>query len=83
MQFKSEKRWYDLLVDGEEAVPTKGMSPAKNAWIKEDLTMNMYKPTSYMSTMLAEDVCAPELRNPNNSAIRALGWLKRLFKRMK
>ena len=45
--------------------------------------MNMYKPTSYMSTMLAEDAGAPELRNPNNSAIRARSWLARLFRKMK
>lgn len=81
MQFKSEKRWYDLLVGGKETVPPKGMNPARNAWIKEDL--NMYNTTSYMSTMLAEDVCAPELRNPNHSAIRARGWLARLFRRTK
>ena len=35
---------------------------------------------SHFSVMLCEDVCAPELRNPNNSAIRSAGWLKRLFK---
>ena len=29
---------------------------------------------------LSEDVYAPELRNPNNSAIRFTGWLARIFK---
>ena len=36
--------------------------------------------TSHFSNMLCEDVCAPELRNPNISAIRSTGWLKRIFK---
>ena len=35
---------------------------------------------SRFSSMLCEDVCAPELRNPNNSALRATGWFKRIFK---
>lgn len=35
---------------------------------------------SYFSIILCEDVCAPELRNPNNSAIRSTGWLRRFFK---
>ena len=35
---------------------------------------------SLFSSMLCEDVCAPELRNPNNSAIRSAGWFKRIFK---
>ena len=35
-----------------------------------------------LSTLLAEDVCAPELRNPKNGAIRAYsrGWFANLFK---
>lgn len=36
--------------------------------------------TSHFSNMLCEDVCAPELRNPNNSGMRSTGWLKRIFK---
>ncbi len=34
-----------------------------------------------LSTLLAEDVAAPELRNPRNSAMRARGWFARLFNR--
>ena len=33
---------------------------------------------NHFSVMMCEDVCAPELRNPSNSAIRSNGWLKRL-----
>ncbi len=35
--------------------------------------------TLNLGALLAEDVCAPELRNPNTGAIRARGWLARLF----
>lgn len=36
--------------------------------------------TNHFSCMLCEDVCAPELRNPNNCAIRSTSWLKRIFR---
>lgn len=35
-----------------------------------------------MSSMLAEDVNAPELRNPLNSGMRREGWLRRLFRKV-
>ena len=37
--------------------------------------------TCNMSTILAEDVCAPELRNPKHSGISTIrkGFLTRLF----
>ena len=41
------------------------------------ITMN----NANMASILAEDVNAPELRNPRYSAIRFSGWLKRLFGR--
>ena len=34
---------------------------------------------NYMSTLMAEDVGAPELRNPNHSAIRSRSLFSRLF----
>ena len=34
-----------------------------------------------LSALLAEDVFAPELRNPYNSAIRGGSWFARLFKK--
>ena len=41
--------------------------------------MNNWYCTANMSTMLAEDAGAPELRNPIHSGIRARGWLFRLI----
>ena len=36
-----------------------------------------------MSTILAEDVGAPEIRNPSNSGMRPTeSWLKKLFGRL-
>ena len=35
-----------------------------------------------MSYLLAEDVNAPELRNPMNSGMRREGWLRRLLKKV-
>ncbi len=32
-----------------------------------------------IASQLAEDTGAPELRNPNHSAMRSQGWLSRLF----
>lgn len=32
--------------------------------------------TNRFSSMLCEDVCAPELRNPNHSGMRGIGWLR-------
>lgn len=37
--------------------------------------------TLNLSALLAEDVYAPELRNPKNSGMRARGWFARLFKK--
>lgn len=34
-----------------------------------------------MSRMIAEDINAPEMRNPLNSGMRKTGWLARLFKK--
>ena len=34
-----------------------------------------------LSALLAEDVHAPELRNPRNGALRARGWFAQLFKK--
>ena len=45
-----------------------------NAWFDND--------NQGMSYSLSEDVGAPELRNPNHSAIRASSWLARAFHRM-
>ena len=42
-----------------------------NTWYNEN-TINI-------ASMLAEDAGAPELRNPRNSAIRARGFIARLF----
>lgn len=39
--------------------------------------MNMN--TMMMSRIMAEDCGAPELRNPENGAMRHTGWLSRLF----
>ena len=43
----------------------------------------MYSWNEYarMTFALAEDVHAPELRNPRHSALRARGWLARLLGR--
>ena len=35
-----------------------------------------------MSYCLSEDVGAPELRNPRNSAMRAQSWLGRMLRRV-
>ena len=35
-----------------------------------------------MSSYLSEDVGAPELRNPRNSAMRAQSWLGRMLRRV-
>lgn len=36
----------------------------------------------HLSYMLAEDVNAPELRNPLNSGMRRESWLRRLLKKV-
>lgn len=46
--------------------------------------MNMNMNTMMMSSMLAEDVGAPEIRNPRHSGMRpAKGWLARLLRKLK
>ena len=52
--------------------------------LKEEKAMMNLMNTAYtcnMSTILAEDVCAPELRNPKHSGISTIrkGFLTRLF----
>ena len=37
---------------------------------------------SSMSSVMAEDVNAPELRNPLHSGMRKEGWLRRLMRKM-
>ncbi len=39
----------------------------------------MMNNTLNLSTLLAEDVYAPELRNPNNGAMQSRGFFARLF----
>ena len=48
---------------------------------KEVTSMYMINNNQNWSVQLAEDVNAPELRNPRHSAIRAQGWFARLFKK--
>ena len=43
--------------------------------------MNNWMNHANMASMLAEDVHAPELRNPKNSGMRFSGWLSRLVGR--
>ena len=40
--------------------------------------MNNWNNQMNMTCVLAEDVNAPELRNPKNSGMRFGGWLRRL-----
>lgn len=40
--------------------------------------MNNWMNQMSMASVLAEDVNAPELRNPKNSGMRFVGWLKKL-----
>ena len=40
--------------------------------------MNNWMNQISMASMLAEDVNAPELRNPKNSGMRVKSWLKKL-----
>ncbi len=37
--------------------------------------------TNSLSSLLAEDVHAPELRNPRYSGMRAKGWMARLLRK--
>ena len=43
--------------------------------------MNHWMNQINMASVLAEDVHAPELRNPKNSGMRFGGWLNRLIGR--
>ena len=44
--------------------------------------MNSWMNHVNMASVLAEDVHAPELRNPKNSGMRFGGWLGRLIGRI-
>ena len=44
--------------------------------------MNNWMNQINMASVLAEDVNAPELRNPRNSGMRFGGWLKKLTGRI-
>ena len=43
--------------------------------------MNHWMNQINMASVLAEDVHAPELRNPKNSGMRVKSWLRRLTDR--
>ena len=61
----------------------KGTALRQEIQPKEVFTMMMMNSNAFMniSTLLAEDAGAPELRNPLNSGMRARGLLNRLLSR--
>ena len=68
----------------------KPMRPSPRRWLIEhrriemnNMFLNVQISSSMMTTMMAEDVGAAELRNPLNSGMKAKGILSRFFSRRK
>ena len=68
--------WYDIPVAGKKTMNTGRQ--------KEDETMISNMLNNYMnnmSHMMAEDVNAPELRNPLHNGMKKESWLRRVLRR--